>query len=181
MSSLAAFSVQPLNMQLNATDSAQAIIIRPLPSSIAVCLMTNLPAEYIYSGANETVEPCIGISHKFGFYNIGWNRSSKKRWHTKEGLAKEIVDMVDALNLDAVGISEVFNLKDEHLASQRQSILHHLLESLNSSAGRPACSTLPWLAASATWEGRCDGHYLFAWNVNKLILKHYDYISCGIN
>ena len=71
--------------------------------------------------------------------------------------------MVQKLTLDAVGISEVYNLKDNDKRDERQIILQHLLSSLNSSAARPA---------SSAWEGRSDGHYIFVWNSNRLVLKH---------
>ena len=97
--------------------------------------------------------------HRFAFYNIGWDSTSKRPNHTKYRLANEISDMVDALTLDAVGISEVYNLKDDlkddHKRDERQMIWQHLLSSLNSSAARPA---------SSAWEGRSDGHYIFVWN-----------------
>ena len=50
--------------------------------------------------------------------------------------------------------------------------MRHLLSSLNSSAARPALSA---------WVGRSDGHYLFVWNSNKLVLKNYEFVSCGID
>ena len=92
---------------------------------------------------------------RLAFYNIGWLSSSKKAHHTKEGLAEEIRDMVQGLTLDAVGISEVYYLKDRDNYEDRQMILQHLLSSLNSSAARPA---------SPPWVGRSDGHYIFVWN-----------------
>ena len=49
--------------------------------------------------------------------------------------------------------------------------MRHLLSSLNSSAARPA---------SSAWAGRSDGHYIFVWNSNKLVLKDYEFVSCGI-
>ena len=78
---------------------------------MAVCpsvLQEAEPAEYI--SRSSAVPPANGIPlwHRLAFYNIGWNSKSKKPLHTKEGLAKEICDMVQELNLDAVGITEVF-------------------------------------------------------------------------
>ena len=64
--------------------------------------------------------------------------TSKLAQHTKEGLANAIRDMVQGLALDAVGISEVYNLKDDDKHDERQMILRHPLSSLNSSAARPA-------------------------------------------
>ena len=141
---------------------------------MAVCpsvLQVAEPAEYI--SGRSAVQPADGIPlwHRLAFYNIGWGNKSKKPDHTKEGLAKEICDMVQELTLDAVGISEVYNLKDDDKHDERQIILRHLLSSLNSSAARPA---------SSAWVGRSDGHYIFVWNSNKLVLKDYEFVSCGI-
>ena len=137
---------------------------------MAVCpslLQEAKPAQYI--SGSSAVQPANGIplSHSLAFYNIGWDSRSKRPNHTKDRLAKEICDMVQELTLDAVGISEVFNLKDDHKRDERQMIMRHLLSSLNSS---------PLLA----WVGRSDGHYIFVWNSNKLVLKDYAFVSCGI-
>ena len=112
---------------------------------MAVCpsgLQIAEPAEYI-SGTGS-VQHANGIPpwHKLAFYNIGWTSKSKKQNHTKESLANEICDMVEELTLDAEGISEVYNLKDDEEHDKRQIILRHLLSSLNSSAARPALSLL---------------------------------------
>ena len=69
------------------------------------------PAEYI---SGSTAVQCANgkpMWQRLAFYNIGWDKSSKKAHHTKEGLAKEICGMVKTRTLDAVGISEVYNLK----------------------------------------------------------------------
>ena len=79
--------------------------------------------------------------------------------------------MVQELILDAVGISEVYNLKDDDKHDERQIILGHPLSLLNSSAAQPA---------SSAWLGRSDGHYIFVWNSNKLVRKDYEFLSCGI-
>ena len=52
------------------------------------------------------------------FYNIGWLKASKKWCHTKEILADEIYDLIQAKCVDAVGISEVFNLREDQYATQ---------------------------------------------------------------
>ena len=143
---------------------------------VTVRIMTALsllpePAEYI--SGSSAVPPAGGwLWLRLAFYNIGWDYKSKKSIHTQEGLAKEICDMVQELTLDAVGISEVYNLKDDDKHDERQVILRHLLSSLNSSAARPA---------SSDWAGRSDGHYIFVWNSNQLVLKDYEFVSCGIN
>ena len=87
-----------------------------------------------------TSDQLVGYSnfYRLGFYNIGWNRLSRK--HSKEDLATEICDMVRDKRADAVGISEVFNLREHH-QERRQNIMEHLLEKLNSSARQPATST----------------------------------------
>ena len=104
---------------------------------------------------------------KVAFYNIGWMETSKKPSHNKEGLATEIYSIVHDKNVNAVGISEVFNLKKD-VGNKRHIIMEHVLTKPNSSAARPAL------------EGRTDGHYIFIWNSNKLILKFYDYVSFGV-
>ena len=117
--------------------------------------------------------------HRLAFYNIGWDRKSKKEWHTADGLATEICDMVHDKGIDAVGICEVFNLRDDSCWQQRQGIMKHVVSKLNSRAGRPATSAGS-SAERPAWKGQSDGHYIFAWNSNRLVLKTYEYISCGI-
>ena len=88
------------------------------------------PAEYKFEGS--AVRPAGYSSwHRLAFYNIGWD-------DTRNGLAKEICNMVQDKCVDAVGISEVYNLKDGSFHQERQNIMQHLLSSLNSSAERPA-------------------------------------------
>ena len=50
--------------------------------------------------------------YRLAFYNISWDAKSKKWWHTMDGLATEICDMVHVKCVDGVGINEVFNLKE---------------------------------------------------------------------
>ena len=95
-----------------------------------------------------------------------------------EGLATEICNMVPDLCVDAVGISEVFNLKDQGL-QQRQDIMQHVVSKLNSRAARPATSA-DSSAAQPAWAGQSDGHYIFVWNTSKLLQTVYNYVSCGI-
>ena len=53
------------------------------------------PAEYIGIGARSVAQPAGGNNwYRLLFYNIGWNKDSKKERHTKEGLAIEICSMV---------------------------------------------------------------------------------------
>ena len=116
--------------------------------------------------------------YRLAFHNIGWIKASKKKRHTMENLGTEMCDMVRDKRADALGISEVFNLKDDH-HEERQKIMEHLLSKLNSSAGQPATS-VDSSAAQPAWMGRTDGHYIFVWNSHRLCLISYQYISCGI-
>ena len=127
--------------------------------------------------------------YRLAFHNIGWIKASKKKRHTMENLGTEMCDMVRDKRADALGISEVFNLKDDH-HEERQKIMEHLLSKLNSSAGQPATSvdssagqpatSVDSSAAQPAWMGRTDGHYIFVWNSQRLRLISYQYISCGI-
>ena len=121
---------------------------------------------------------CYGEFYRLAFYNIGWNKDSKKKHHTMENLAREVCDMVRDRRADGVGICEVYNLRDEH-DEQRQRIMDHLLSELNSSAGQPA-SSAESSAAQPAWRGQWDGHYIFVWNSHRLALIDYEYISCGV-
>ena len=65
------------------------------------------PAQYMT--VDDSPPGGYSESHRLAFYNIGWDRKSKKEWHTADGLATEICDMVLDKGIDAVGICEVFN------------------------------------------------------------------------
>ena len=104
----------------------------------------------------------------FLFYNIGWQSTSKKPHHNKENLADEICEMAIAKGADAIGICEIYNLRDTHLAGKRQAIINHVLWKLNNSAQQPV------------WRGESDGHYMFLWNTQKLHLELYKYVSCEV-
>ena len=104
----------------------------------------------------------------FLFYNIGWLAASKKPHHNKENLADEICEMAIAKGADAIGICEIYNLRDTHLAGERQVIINHVLSQLNNSAQQPV------------WRGESDGHYMFLWNTQKLHLELYKYVSCEV-
>ena len=136
-----------------------------------------LPPPGIYEGH---IAPPVGYFgfYRLAFYNIGWDAKSKKPRHTMDGLATEIRDMVQDKCVDAAGISEVFNLRDDH-HEYRQRIMEHLLSKLNSSAGQPATSA-DNSAEQPVWMGQSDGHYIFVWNSKRLILMTSEYISCGI-
>ena len=77
-------------------------------------------AKNIYG--NTAAQPASSTEHwlRLGFYNIGWLSASKKAHHTQESLAQEIGVMVQGLALDAVGISEVYNLKEDDKRDERK-------------------------------------------------------------
>ena len=71
-------------------------------------------------------------------------------------------------NVDAIGISEVFNQRED-LEDRREVIMSELLGHLNQgSAEQPA------------WEGRTDVHYIFIWKTDSLRMVDYAVVSCGI-
>ena len=127
--------------------------------------------------------------HRLAFYNIDWNGDDIEAWHTMRGLATEICDMVHDKCVDAVGICEVLNLsrgicevlnlRDDSYWQQRQDIMKHVVWKLNSRAEQPATSA-DNSAQQPAWKGQSDGHYIFVWNSNRLVLTSYEYISCGI-
>ena len=62
-------------------------------------------------------QPAVqGPTHKLAVYNVGWLSSSKK--HNAAWLAREVSDIVTKRNIDAIGISEVFNQR-ENLEDRR--------------------------------------------------------------
>ena len=114
------------------------------------------PAQYMT--VDDSPPGGYSESHRLAFYNIGWDRKSKKEWHTADGLATEICDMVLDKGIDAVGICEVFNLRDDSCWQQRQGIMKHVVSKLNSRAGRPATSAgssaerPAWNAVRPAWK-----------------------------
>jgi hypothetical protein len=123
-------------------------------------------AEYV-RGSSAEQPAARGITHKLAFYNVGWQATDKK--HNAAWLAREIKEIVSQKNVDAIGISEVFNQKDNHLKDRRENIMLELLRELNQrSAERPA------------WEGRTGVHKIFLWNSRRLRLLDYEVVSCGI-
>ena len=75
---------------------------------------------------------------KCGFYNVGWNEASKKHYHKEEYFVSEICDLIEKKSLDALGISEVFNLRpheskaaNEKTAERRQAATDAILKRLN--------------------------------------------------
>ena len=121
-----------------------------------------------YMGSGSAEQPAVeSPTHKLAFYNVGWIATSKK--HNAARLALEVSDIVTERNVDAIGISEVFNQKDDALKGAKEKIMSELLEHLNQgSAEQPA------------WEGKTDVHYIFLWNSNSLCLIEYEVVSCGI-
>ena len=97
-----------------------------------------------------------GPTHKLAFYNVGWQPTSNA--HTAAWLTREVHDIVTNGNVDAIGISEVFNIRND-LHDTRNDIMSQILGHLNeSSAERPA------------WEGKADVHYIFIWKPKSLRL-----------
>ena len=80
-----------------------------------------------------------GGFYRLAFYNICWNISSNQKHHTIHNLAREICDIVCDKGVDAMGISGVFDLRDD-LHETRQDIIKHLLSRLNSGAAQPVFS-----------------------------------------
>ena len=123
-------------------------------------------AEYV-CGSSAEQPAAQSITHKLAFYNVGWNATDKKR--NAAWLAREIKDIVSQKNVDAMGISEIFNQKQDHLKHGREDIIIELLRELNQrSAEQPA------------WKGKTDVHYIFLWNSSSLHLLDYQVVSCGI-
>ena len=110
------------------------------------------------------------FQYKLAFYNIGWNSKSEQPRNTPEGLASEIKKLVHIKGVDAVGLSEVFNLKEvaEEFVERRKRIMKLLLKTLNENA------------AQDPWNGILDGHYIFLWNSSKLSMVENCYVSCGV-
>ena len=97
---------------------------------------------------SSAAQPAVHIgSRRLAFNNVGWDRSSKK--HSPARLAEEVRHIVDEKNVDAIGVSEIFNTRDDHLRDAKQQIMIEHLLALNNSAGLPV------------WEGRADVHYIF--------------------
>ena len=88
---------------------------------------------------------------RLAFYNIGWDKKSKK--HNMTLLAREIWNIVHAKCIDAIGISEVFNLRDDAMRKERQNILQHLLATLNCSAAQPPSTVQATAKDSSTSIG----------------------------
>ena len=97
----------------------------------------DMSAEYMFGSSAARPADHSGW-RRLAFYNIGWNKKSKK--HNMTLLAQEIWNIVHAKCIDAIGISEVFNLRDDTMRKERQNIMQHLLATLSRSAAQPASS-----------------------------------------
>ena len=160
----------------HSSASAEQPVHRP-SASAGQPAKTLRPAEYMVGASLQPPGSCKDLTappdgycafYRLAFYDIGWKISSKERRHTMVNLGKEICDIVRDKGVDAVGISQVFDLRQVNHWQKRQGIMKHLLGGLNSSAAQPA------------WTGQCDGHYIFVWNSSRLMLKTAEYISCGL-
>ena len=105
-------------------------------------------AEYIHeymSGSSAAQPAGRKRSYRLAFYNIGWDQASKK--HSSQRLAEEVLVIIRTKGVDAMGICEVFNLKDDHLHKVRQETMPRLLLVINGSAEQLA------------WDAWSDGHW----------------------
>jgi len=126
--------------------ACQVLSAARLAEYTIVIMTATQSAEYLFG--DSAVRPVANVYwRRLAFWNIGWNYTSKK--HNMHWLAREICNFHTAKSFDAMGISEIFNIEEEHLHEERQVIMQHLVDALNSSAEPPA------------WTGRCDAHYIF--------------------
>ena len=134
------------------------------------------PATYLTS-----CPPAAAPGDSSGFYRIAFhNISSGRECSNMDDLATKICEMVRNKSVDAVGIgglplalqvSDIQNVDKELICQTSEmwsSVLLCVLSRLNRNAERPA------------WKGRSDGHYIFVWNSERLMLSIYNYVSCGI-
>ena len=94
-----------------------------------------------------------------------------------DALTSKICDMVYDKCVDAVGISVLFNPKDDRW-QQLQAIMDQVVWKLNSSSERRANSA-DSSAEPPAWKGQSDGHYVVAWNSQRLLSKACDLQSFG--
>ena len=121
------------------------------------------------------IDSDVPPAYKLAFYNIGSDVTATPNQHTTDGLATEICDIAHDKCVDAVGISKVFNPKDDR-CQQLQSIMEQVVWKLNSRAGRPANSA-DSSAEQPAWKGHIDGHYVCVWNTHRLVLTAYEYLQ----
>ena len=91
-----------------------------------------------------------------------------------DGLTSEICHMVHDKCVDAVGISVLFNPR-ENRWPQLQAIMDQVLSKLNSRSERCANSA-DSSAEPPAWKGQSDGHYVVVWNSQRLVLKAYSLV-----
>ena len=77
--------------------------------------------------------------------------------------------MVHDKCVDAVGISVLFNPKDDRW-QQLQAIMNQVVWKLNSSSEQRANSA-DSSAEPPAWKGQSDVHYVVAWNSQRLVSK----------
>ena len=82
-----------------------------------------------------------------------------------DGLTSEICDMVHDKCVDAVGISVLFNPKDDRW-QQLQAIMDQVVWKLNSSSEQRANSA-DSSAEPPAWKGQSDGHYVVSLMVHE--------------
>jgi hypothetical protein len=101
--------------------------------------------------------------------NLGWQITSKK--HTAEWLCTAVEDVIQARALDALGLSEIFEIDDDSEVTtvRKQNFLRMILGRLNSKES----------AAQPAWKGRWDIHSIFIWKMH-LNLVHAELVSCSI-
>ena len=131
--------------------------------------------------------------YKLAFYNIGSDVPATPTIHALSSEISEICDMIHDTNkrivdsltsgicdmvhdkcVDAVGISVLFNPKDDRW-QQLQAIMEQVVWKLNSSSEWRANSA-DGSAQRPAWKGESDGHYVVVWNSHRLILKAYEVI-----
>ena len=94
------------------TSEHRAALKRP-SGSAAQSANDMQPAEYI---TGTCLAPPVGYGgfYRLAFYDICWNISSSQKHHTMHHLAREICDIIGDKGVDAVGISGVFGLREDH-------------------------------------------------------------------
>ena len=140
------------------------------PLGEAARLFENSSREANTGSAEPPAFELYNEMRKFAFYNIGWN--SMSRVHTVEWLCEEIYALIHEKSIDALGLCEVYNLKekDTEVPMGRGLIMKHILKKLNNRADQ----------SDVKWEGKTDGHYIFLWDSKRITLTRYEYIDCGV-
>ena len=80
------------------------------------------PADSEYQhGSNAEQLAANRMTHVRTFYNVGWMSNSKR--HTVAWLAQGVIPMLSSTDACAIGISEVFNQKDDDLKNFKENII----------------------------------------------------------